>query len=730
MRTHTLFSGKSLRIRLLLAPTLSLLGFALLGAIALEVIDASMRRDKEHQLVSVVEVASGVLRHYQALESTGALPREAAQAQALQALRGMRYAGSEYLWVNDLGRPYPKMVMHPTVPALDGQLLDKDSFNKATAMYSADGAQGETLTQANLFQSFVQVVERYGQGFVAYAWPKPRKEGGVTQELYPKLSYVAAFEPWRWVVGTGVYVDDLNAAYWRMAAIVGGLTLGVSILTLAVALVSRRRILAELGGEVSDAVQAAQRITSGDLTTAVGVGGEPPDSLLAALENMRRQLDQLAGAIVRGSRVLSIDMATLAADASSMETRLTLQKSTFDEVRGVVEKMRGQMLVLSELASATETSTRSIAQRSVEGEAMMDRTMTDMRSIEQIIESSSREVQRLAEQARDVGKVVELIREIADQTNLLALNAAIEAARAGESGRGFAVVADEVRKLAERTASATRDIARTIDEIRGEIVVVVGQMDSAAPVVRSGVAAAGDTVLMLKAFRSEADAAFEKMGQFNRVVGEEVASAHNIVDIVGQSIEITEQAVQMVDGAVRIAVRADHTAEDLNAQARRLRIGSPEPEQDEAAGAVTHSVALEWSPRLMVGEKSIDEQHQRLVALFNELHDCLHNAAPRQRIDAVLKSLLEYTQFHFAHEAKLMKQHGYPQEEQHLAMHDDLVKRALEYKRRFDAGEAIGTDLVNFVRDWLTQHILKTDRALADYIGQSTGRPATAIRRS
>ncbi len=725
---HTLFSGKSLRIRLLLAPTLSLLGFALLGAIALEVIDASMRRDKERQLVSVVEVASGVLRHYQALESSGALPREAAQAQALQALKGMRYAGSEYLWVNDLGRPYPKMVMHPTVPALDGQLLDKESFNKATAMYSADGGQRETLAQANLFQSFVQVVERYGQGFVAYAWPKPKKEGGVTQELYPKLSYVAAFEPWRWVVGTGVYIDDLNAAYWRMAAILGGLTLAVSVLTLAVALVSRRRILAELGGEVSDAVQAAQRITSGDLTTAVGVGGEPPDSLLAALESMRRQLDQLAGAIVRGSRVLSIDMATLTADASSMETRLTLQKSTFDEVRGVVEKMREQMLVLSELASATETSTRSIAQRSVEGEAMMDRTMTDMRSIEQIIESSSREVQRLAEQARDVGKVVELIREIADQTNLLALNAAIEAARAGESGRGFAVVADEVRKLAERTASATRDIARTIDEIRGEIVVVVGQMDSAAPVVSSGVAAAGDTVLMLKSFRNEADAAFEKMGQFNRVVGEEVASAHNIVDIVSQSIEITEQAVQMVDGAVRIAARADHTAEDLNAQARRLRIGSPEHEEER--GEVTHSVALEWSPRLMVGEKSIDEQHQRLVALFNELHDGLHNAAPRQRIDAVLKSLLEYTQFHFAHEAALMKKHGYPQEGQHLAMHEDLVKRALEYKRRFDAGEAIGTDLVNFVRDWLTQHILKSDRALADYIGQSTDRPATATRRS
>ena len=391
---------------------------------------------------------------------------------------------------------------------------------------------------------------------------------------------------------------------------------------------------------------------------------------------MRTQLNGLASTIVQKSCILSTDMATLAADASSMGTRLSLQKNTFDEVRTVVEQMQAQMMVLSDLASATETSTRSIAQRTVEGEAMMDETMKDMHLIARIIGKSSHEVQLLAEQADSVGKIVGLIRDIADQTNLLALNAAIEAARAGESGRGFAVVADEVRKLAERTASATHEISVTIGDIQNKTLSVVNEMNSATPVVQSGVETAGKTVVMLKDFRKEADAAFNKMEQFSHVVVKEVSNASDIVEIVTQSIEITDQAVQMVDGASQIAARADHTAEELKHQAMRFKVSQVEPEADRLATG--RNVALAWSPRLMVGEASIDTQHQRLVELFNDLNEALHNASPQQRIAQVLTDLLEYTQFHFAHEAGLMKKFNFPGQRAHLAMHDDLVNKASE----------------------------------------------------
>ena len=709
----------TLKTRLLVAPVVSLFCLALLGVFALRIIDTSMRQSKEKQLISVVEAAGSVVQHFQSQEADGSISREEAQKRALQALKGIRYAGSEYLWINDTGTPFPKMVMHPTVPALDGQLLDRDAFNKATRMYSVDGSFNVPLANANLFQSFVKLIGSHGQGFVAYEWPKPGKNGGVTSELYPKLSYVKIFEPWRWVIGTGVYVDDLNAAYWQMAWGVLGALAVVSLATLAVALVFRRGILDDIGGELTEAVTATKRIADGDLATQVASNRTVPHSMLASLESMRAGLDTLASAIVRDSHSLSSDMAVLTADASSMGTRLSLQKNTFDEVRSVVEKLQAQMLIMADMASETETSTRSIASRSIDGVAMMNNAMHDMHRIAEIIDKSSAEVQVLSEQARSVGSIVGLIHDIADQTNLLALNAAIEAARAGESGRGFAVVADEVRKLAERTATATQEISTTVGEIQKKILDVVAEMHSATPVAQSGVQTADKTVAMFNEFHVAADDVLEKMTRFSAIVGQEVENSRTIVETVNQSIEITEQAVQMVDGASRIAAKADRTAEDLKNQAARFRVTVSVKETSSASA--TRSVALEWSPRLMVGEPSIDAQHQRLVQLFNELHDALHGSLPQERIAQVLLALLEYTQFHFAHEASLMKQYGYPDQKNHLAMHDDLVKAALDYKRRFEAGEAIGADLVNFVRDWLTHHILKTDRQLANFINQSLG---------
>ncbi len=168
--------------------------------------------EKETKIQQQVETAHSLLQHYQRLQDEGSLEQSQAQEQAIRAIRSLRYGDREYFWLNDLGQPIPKMVMHPTEPHLDGQLLDAPYFKCATAAKDVLQDAFQSFPQAkNLFVAFVDVVQRNGQGFVTYRWSKPLIGGGVSEERYPKISYVKKFEPWGWVIGSGVYVDDVDA---------------------------------------------------------------------------------------------------------------------------------------------------------------------------------------------------------------------------------------------------------------------------------------------------------------------------------------------------------------------------------------------------------------------------------------------------------------------------------------------------------------------------------------
>ena len=158
----------------------------------------------------VVESAHGALVHFHALETSGKLSREQAQQQAVAAVKALRYEGSEYFWINDM---HPTMIMHPIKPELDGKDLS------ATA--DPNGKK--------LFVEFVDEVKRNGAGFVAYYWPKPGADRPV-----PKISYVKGFAPWGWVIGSGIYVDDVDAEFRSSARYFAGL-LALVVLVLGIA---------------------------------------------------------------------------------------------------------------------------------------------------------------------------------------------------------------------------------------------------------------------------------------------------------------------------------------------------------------------------------------------------------------------------------------------------------------------------------------------------------------
>ncbi len=163
---------------------------------------------RKAELRNIVNLAISHLVENHQLYLSDRLSVEAAQRNALQAITSLRYDdGVGYLWINDMGQPVPRMIMHPTLPELDGQLLDDSSFNTAMGI------------EHNLFVAAVDLSLEHGEGYVDYLWPKPTQQG--LSKKQPKISYVKLFKPWNWILGTGVYIDDLEAeSQRRLAAII------------------------------------------------------------------------------------------------------------------------------------------------------------------------------------------------------------------------------------------------------------------------------------------------------------------------------------------------------------------------------------------------------------------------------------------------------------------------------------------------------------------------------
>jgi len=157
-----------------------------------------LSRYYERQLHDIINTGETIINRYQRAVVSGQITEEEGKKLAKAEIKQLRFdGGTGYIWINDIGKPYPRMIMHPTVPSLDGKLLNDVRYNNALGV------------RKNLFTAFVDVTEGGKDGFVDYLWPKPTEEG-LTEEK-PKLSYVRRYEDWGWILGTGIYIDDAQA---------------------------------------------------------------------------------------------------------------------------------------------------------------------------------------------------------------------------------------------------------------------------------------------------------------------------------------------------------------------------------------------------------------------------------------------------------------------------------------------------------------------------------------
>ncbi len=496
-----------------------------------------MLDDRKTKTRNLVESAHGVFVYYHAKVEAKELSESEAQLSAMRVVEGMRYNEKDYFWINDM---QPKMVMHPYVKKLEGQ--DLSSF--------------EDPNGTRLFMDMVSVVRSKGEGFVNYVWQK-----GDSKILAPKTSYVKGFAPWGWIVGSGIYVDDVDAAFYSESIRFAIIILVVLILLGGIAYWVSRSISRPL----EHAVHVADRLSVGDLQVEIDVGGhDETGQLLHSLRKVTGATEvvtRMASEIAEGR--LDVDIRKRSDEDELMQALAEMTNKLKEVVGGVkvtVEHVTSGSLTMRDTADIMSNGASQQAAAAEEAASSIEQMTANIRQnadnslqTEKIAQEAAKDAQeggvavgQTVDAMKKIADKIMIIEEIARQTNLLALNAAIEAARAGEQGKGFAVVAAEVRKLAERSQIA----AGEINELSTSSVEVAERAGELLDVIVPNIQKTAELVQEISAASKEQDAGAEQIQrsvqELDGVIQQNASASEEMAATAEELSSLSEQLSELV----------------------------------------------------------------------------------------------------------------------------------------------------------------------------------------
>ncbi|WMJ02782.1 methyl-accepting chemotaxis protein [Pseudomonas chlororaphis subsp. aurantiaca] len=537
----------SISRRLWLILIVAVLMLMTLGMLMLKQIHDDLYQAKAQKTQHVVQTANGVLAYFQGLESAGSLDRATAQKQALSAIRGLRYDQSDYFWINDLT---PVMVMHPTNPKLDGQNL--------SAIRDPDGFA--------VFNEMVAIAKAKGAGMVNYRWPKPG-----ASEAVQKTSYVQLFQPWGWIIGSGVYIDDVQAEFRSQVVKASVVGIAIALIMALLVLLIARSIVRPL----QETVHAMANIASGesDLTRALDTHGQDEVTELARHFNgFTAKLRLVVSQLQVSASALAQSSADLGSNASQAQERSQQQSQQMELVATAINEVTYGVQDVAKNAEHAASEMRDAEAQARQGQVNIDGSLQQIDRLSATIDQAVEVIRTLAQESTQIGSVLEVIHSIAEQTNLLALNAAIEAARAGEQGRGFAVVADEVRLLAQRTQKSTAEIQSMIERLQGHseaAVKVIGDSSRASQQTIEQAGLAGESLNAI-------GQALRNLNGLNAsIASATLQQAHVVEDInqnVTQAAGLSHSTALAAEQSSAASLHLKELSEQLNGLLRQFRV--------------------------------------------------------------------------------------------------------------------------------------------------------------